>query len=261
MGERVFIMEMLPTKKRFTVELKDANREKRNRSYANASPCHSKKLKQKKFCEECNEEVTGEIVNKIVKIGKHEHLVPTNLLEQATDRLGEMEEISVHTILKGESTMAKDYYDNMVYAYPAEKRSKDYVEMREILKGKTAIGKGVFRNNEFQVLIEVGEDGVIRIRKLVEEAQHTPVDKDQVERELNGVVVNEQLVAMERRLLEKGAVDAYDFSDFKDTRAQIEESIIEQVVVSGVVPAMAKPKVVEKQEADELAILQEALGE
>jgi len=244
-----------PLQKRFRVEVKDANRQKRNRSFANASECCGARLKQEKFCSACNEKVAPyNCSRKIVKIGKEEHLIDAKALEQAQEALEGMEEMKLHAFLQGRPKGAEDRFEALVYAFPAKKREGQYAELAAVLKGYVAVGEAVFRGNEFQVLVEVGDDGVLRVRKLVEEEQRYPMQQ------VDAVAVNPEIVALERKLLERKTVGDYDLTAFRDTRAEVEEKVIEDFVLNGKVPEVKK-EVRQAQENDELERLKALVGE
>jgi len=161
--ERVICVE--PLQKRFRVDLKDANKQKRNRSFSNASNCCGTTLCQKKVCSTCEAEInSSECQRKIVKIGKQEHLIDGKALKDVQDQLEAFEEITLHTFMKKMPNEAFDRFGSLVYAMPTDKQRAEYKELAELLQGRTAIGKGVFRGSEFQVVIEIGNDGVLRMR-------------------------------------------------------------------------------------------------
>lgn len=253
--ERDIVIEALGNK-RFKVELKDANRATMNRSYPNASDCCGVKLKQEKFCSSCMKKVEGTPARKLVKLGKSEYLIDAAALDNAMEQLEQMDAITVTAFVE-EIPAVEDRYDALLYGLPAEKRGSEYRELVEILKGRTAIGKGVFRNNEFQVLLEVGNDGCIRIRKLVEESRRYDIAFDSVQIALKSPV-NEQVVELEKQIIGKKSVKEFDFSEFKDTRAKIEEQVIEDFVLHGKVPQVTV--VQEQKDENELARLQSLLN-
>lgn len=263
MGERVVLIE--PLQKRYVVGVKDANRDKRNRSYSNASPCCSKtghpvKLRQEMKCAECGNDVDRKTcTHKVVKIGKEEHLIGADLLDGVLDQLEQVEEIRIHTIMEKEPEGANDRYDSLLYGTPAEKKAKDYKELVETLRGRVAVANGVFRNNEFQVLVTVGDDNVLRFRKLVEESQRYGFDEDAVASAM-ATPVPEQVIDIQRKILDKKKVEEFDVKQFKDSRAAMEEQIIEDIVVNGKVPEV-KPVLVQAQEENEVERLKALLGE
>lgn len=252
--ERDVVIE--PLQKRFRIAVKDANRQRRNRSFANASDCCGVKLRQEKFCSSCNGKVGyGECKRKLVKIGKEEHLVDAAALQQATDALEGMEDIKLDSFLSRRPTGAEDRFDALIYAYPAKKHEAAYAELAAVLEGRTAVGTAVFRGNEFQVLVEVGDDGRVRVRKLVEEEQRYELQ------EIAKVAVNGQIVELERKILDKATVEDVDLSVFKDRRSEIEERIIEDVVLNGKAMPDVKKDVAKEKESDELARLKALAGE
>jgi NAD kinase len=263
--ERTIYVE--PIMKRYAVELKDANRERRNRSYSNASPCcskegHAVKLKQEMKCAECESLVDRKTcTHKVVKIGKEEFLIEAAVLDGVLEQLEQVEEITITAISDSEPEGARDRYDALVYGLPVEKKAKEYKELAETLKGKVAIGAGVFRGNEFQVVVTVGDDGLLRVRKLVEESQRYGVEAQALTALLSKVEVSPQVVELQRKVLEKKKVDAFDVTVFRDRRGEMEEQVIEEVVVHGRVPSFA-PRIVEEQKAEsEVERLKALLGE
>jgi len=267
--EREILIEALGNK-RFKVELKDANKATLSRSYANATDCCGVKVKQEKFCSACRKKVVSSIDNsetetecsrKIVKIGKTEHLINAEKLDNAIEQLEQMDSICLTAFLSHKPEGIEDRYDAMVYVAPADKKASDYKELQEILKGRIAVGKGVFRSNEYQILMEVGADGIVRIRKLVEESRRYAFDAVKVANELAIVSVNQQVVDIEKQILDRKAIASYDFSRFKDARAVVEEQVIEDCVLNGnEAPIVPKNIVKEQKESDELARLQALLG-
>lgn len=250
--ERGVVVE--PLKKRFVVSLRDANKQTRNRSYPNASDCCGARLKQEKFCSVCNQ-LSHSCQRKIVKIGKEEHLVDASLLKQAVDALEGMEDIKLTSFLKRRPSGAEDRFDALIYVYPAKKHEGAYVELAEILKGRTAVGTGVFRGNEYQILVEVGDDGIIRMRKLVGEERRYDMLDVNVDFE-----VNWQIIELENKILDKVTVEDVDLTKFKDTRTAIEERIIEEVVLNGKVPEV-KSEVRQERDLDEIERLRALAGE
>lgn len=241
-----------PLQKQFVVSVKDANKASRNRSYSTASNCCGSKLSQEMKCSSCDAVVQRrDCSRKIVKIGKEEHLIDANTLKQVQEQLEQMEELKLHTFMKQEPQGAQDRYDGLVYAKPATKKEAHYKELAQILQGRVAIGTAVFRSNEFQVLVTVGDDGVIRIRKMVSESQRYEFSPAQVQEAIANAHVNEQIVEMERQILDKHTKDSFDVTQFEDTRTEIEEKIIEDYVLHGKEPEVPK-QVMEQQQDNEL---------
>ena len=249
-----------PLKKSFTISLKDANRQKRNRSYSNASDCCGVKLCQKKYCSTCDKELkSGDCQRKIVKIGKSEHLIDANALTQVQEQLEQMDELKVHTILDKLPKEAEDRRDSLVYALPSEKKEAQYKELATILKHKIAVGNGVFRNNEFQVLLSVGDDGIIRIWKLVEESQRYDFSPEAIAEKLQKVQLNEEIVALEKQIIDKNTIDGFDVTQFRDSRAEFEERVIEDFVLHGKTPEI-KPTINKEAQTNELERLKALMG-
>jgi hypothetical protein len=257
MVERTIKIEKL--QKGFTVGIKDAHRQKRNRSFSNASNCCGKKVKQLKKCSVCDGDVVAtECTRKIVKIGKEEHLMNAQALKQITENLAQQDEIVVHTFIEGTPQEAQDRFEGLAYATPVLKKQGEYIELREILKGRTAIGRAVFRGNEYEVLISVGTDDRIRIRKLVEQGQLYDVPNVEAD-----APVNQQIIDMEKEILAKNTESTYDFTQFRDTRAETEEQLIEDVVLHGKQPEVTEvvKEVAQKNDNEELERLQALMGE
>ncbi|MBR9700398.1 hypothetical protein GOV11_00865 [Candidatus Woesearchaeota archaeon] len=245
-----------PLQKRFKVSVKDAYKQKRNRSYSNASPCHSAKLKQRKLCSVCDGDVeTSSVVSKIIKIGKEEHLINAEALKRITEDL-QGEEIKIHTILEQIPEEAEDRFEGLSYALPVPKGEGDYALLRELLKGRVMVGTAVFRNNEFEIVLTVGDDGLVRIRKLVEQSQFydTPIAEANIE-------IDGELVDLCNSVLSKKTEATYDFTKFRDARAEVEERIIEDVVLHGKQPeVLPRPKEVVQDATAEKERLKALLG-
>jgi len=255
MVERQIVIE--PLQKRFKVGLKSANKQARNRSFANATNCCGKRVVQEKHCAECDNVVdTKELQRKIVKIGKQDHLIDGQALKDIQEQLAMNEDIVLHTFLKEEPREAIDRYAGLEYGVPAEKRDAEYAELVAILKGRVAVGTGVFGRNEFQILL-TAEDGIIRIRKLIEESQRYEFDERACDVD---VQVNREVVAMENRILNKQTLNGFDVKQFKDTRADMEEHVIEEFVLNGKVPEV-KAEVQQKHDTNELERLKALMGE
>ncbi len=245
-------IHIVPLKKRFQVALKSANREARNRYYPNASDCCGTKLKQEKFCGTCSAKVEGiDTQRKIVKLGKEEHLISSKALKQVKETLEQMEDIELHTFLGTIPAGAEDRYDGLLYAYPADKRPAHYAELVAVLKGNYAVGKAVFNGNEYQVLVYIGADNVLRVRKLVEESQRYDFDAELVQSAIK-TPVNQQIVELERSILGKETRTEYDITQFRDQRQEYEERVIEEFVVGGKVPELIAQEIAQTQELDEL---------
>lgn len=251
-----------PLQKRFEVSLNSANRKKRNRYYSNASPCCNVRLKQEKKCSACEKLVeNGSVTHKIATIGKEEYLIEADELKQVKDQLEAMEEMRVHTFLKKRPKGAEDRFDSLYYAKPAKKQEAQYAELREILNGRTAIGNVVIRSNEYQALIEVGSDGILRFRTLVEEGQRYDFDAQAINSEIEGKQPSQEIIDLERQILDKNSTDTYDITEFRDTRSEYEEQVIEEYVLHGRAPdTTTKPKVQEQAEQSELERLKALAG-
>lgn len=241
--ERTWVLE--PLKKRFTVDMKAANRDKRNRSFSNASSCCEAKLKIVKRCSGCDNEVSAaDCTHKLVKIGKEEHLIDGATLKGIMPEEGE---IVFDTVLDELPKGTDDWFAKLDFAAPAKKHEAEYAELAEILKGRYAIGKGVFRNNEFQVVATTGSDGIIRSRRLIDGDQRN--EKPNIS-ELPEP--NNQIVGVENQILGKSAVDGFDFNQFRDTRVEQEEKVIEDFVLHGKKPSKVVQEVKARVESDEL---------
>jgi len=232
--------------KPFKVEVKDAVKGQRNRSFSNATNCCGKVVKQKKFCSVCDGDVTGQdFQRKIVKIGKSEHLIDAQALKQVSDRIKGEDIIKVHTIVSELPDDVSDRMDSFVWI-TAGKKVNDYAELKELFTDVYGIGTAGFRGNEYEVVLMTGGDGRVRCVKLVEQSQiYDKPDNDVVGQ------YNEQIVAMEKDILGKKAIDKYDFSQFRDTRAEQEETMIENVVIHGIQPDVVETMKVVTQKSDE----------
>lgn len=246
--ERTFRFEMLGGE-RFVFGLKDVARQKRNRSYANASNCCGVELKQKKVCSGCGVEVDAkDSQRKIFKLGKESHLIDAQALKRITDELGEHEDVVFHTVLERLPSEFGERVDSVMWVLPGKKGERAYDELRTAIGAHNLVGKGVFRGNEFEVVLRAGADGVLRLYRLVEPSQFHEVPSVVV-----GDVGNPEVVAMASRLFGKSAVAEYDFGGFRDSRAKVEESLIESAVLGGEVPEVKSVSVAEEKDAERLA--------
>jgi hypothetical protein len=217
------------------------------------------KLKQEKSCSACGKEVhSGECSRKIVKVGKEEYLVKADDIDKALEAMEAQEELLLHTFVKEIPQDINDRIDGVEYIVPAEKKTKEYRELQEILQGRYAIGKVVIRSNEYEVIVSVGADGIIRMEKLVEQSQLYDVPSIDA---VATAEVSKEIISLECSLIDKRMQSDYDFTAFKDTRSKVEEDIIEQVVKSGEVPQAVVKQVEVKQDNDEVARLKALLGE
>lgn len=258
MEKKIYIA---PLQKSFTIDLKDANRQKRNKSYSNASPCCNVALKQEKKCGVCATVIqTSEVTQKIVKIGKEEYLIDADALKSVQDELASIEnEITVTSFIKQKPSELEDKYDGLVFALPAKKNEEQYAELAKILKGRCAIGTAIIRSNEYQVVLEVGNDDVIRMRKLVEPSQMYDINKELATKVVNSTPVNEQIIELENKIIDKNTIDDYDFEQFQDRRSEYEERIIEEYVLHGRKPETT-PSIRQEQQVDELERLKQLAG-
>lgn len=256
MKERTIKVEVL--NKTFGVGLMPVAKAKRNRSWLNASDCCGVKLQQDKKCTACQKEVKAtECQRKIVKVGKEEYLVKAEDIDNALESMESQEELVIHTFLPKLPENIQDRVDGIDYMAPIEKKEKDYKELQALLKGRFAVGKIVIRSNEYEVIVSVGTDGVIRMQKLVEQTQL--YDKPTIS--MDNVSLSEEIISLECSIIEKKMKSEYNFTEFKDTRSKVEEDIIEQVVLHGEVPQIVVKKVEIQKENDEVARLKALLGE
>jgi hypothetical protein len=261
-----------PLKKHFAIELRDANKAKRNRSYSQASDCCGALLREEMHCRKCNEVVSGRQKRKLVKVGKEMVPIDAEVMQTAIEQLEGMEAMSFTKVAQVLPTSLGDWQEGLLYALPVEKKEGQYRELGELLGfdyGKEELsatpmfmlGTGVVRNNSFKLLLSVGDDGVIRCRKFVESSQRSEIDAGGVQESVKGSSVSRQVVEVERHILEKVQLQDIEcvrkeVEQFRDVRVEVEEEIIRQVVMTGKAPEV-KLKVEEKQEGDELARLKE----
>jgi hypothetical protein len=254
--ERQIVVE--PLQKEFTLDIKDAFRQKRATSFASASPNSTLekpiRLVQKKFDAESTmtddrnkwrEVSESQVTHKIVKIGKEEHLIPKDVLEKATE-FGS-DKLKIHTILRGDMPVeAKTRICGVMYGHAKAKREGEYTELAEILKGRYAVGTIALRSNEFQVVMTADADGKIQIFKLADESQmyDEPI--------VPLFEVNKEIVELERQILDAKAVESFDFGEFRDSRVQTEEKIIEEFVMNGELPEIVTQKMEENKQENEL---------
>lgn len=249
-----------PIQKEFVVRTKDANKQKRNRSFSNASPCHHAKLKQEKRCSVCNEHIsTTACQHKIVKIGKDEHIIPAEALKSVQDVLAQQETITITKVLDKVPVEAEEWYEGLVWVTPEEKKEQQYAELSQLFADKVGVGTAVFRNNEYQVILKM-TNGVLSLRKLVEQSQKYDIDKDNAQR-IAKQQVNQDILDLEKQILNKKTESDIDLSEFRDTRAEYEEKIIEEYVLNGEIPQTITTTTQDTKEQDELQRLKALAGE
>lgn len=220
-------MYVEPLQKRFKVRVRNAYKQKRNRSLSNASNCCGAKLVQEKKCSVCEGVVqSSECTRKIVKIGKDEHLVNARALQDIRKRM-DGDEIRVHTVVSELPEEVQDRFGALLFGMPAKNGELEYRELVEVIGRRVCIGVMAERGNEFEVVVTVGRDGRLRVRKLVEQSQLYDVP-DVPQSPIGG-----EVVALEQQVLEKACVASYDFGVFRDGRAELEEQLIEDVVLHG----------------------------
>lgn len=248
--ERVVVVE--PLGERFTIGLRDANRERRTRSFANVSDCCGKieggkavgKLRIEKHCSACGGRVDVTPSRKAVKVGKNEYILPSSAIEAVKERVEAMEEIRIQGIIGDGVTPVsvplgvQDFFDGLVYAVPVEKKEREYAELCGVLRGRVAFGRAVFRGDEFQVLVMVGDDGVLRIRKLVDGSQRHAFDAGGVSGVVSGVGVSGEVVGLMREVLGRSE-RSFDPLEFRDSRLVLEEELLERVATLGELPVDA----------------------
>jgi hypothetical protein len=248
--------------KRFVVDIQYADRKQRDPlTLKNATDCCGAEIGAKKYCKHCQKE-SPTSMRKMWKKGKEERLISTDAFDAMTEELESREESKVKSIIVKEKLDAKvqDRYGRMLFITPVDKKEAGYKELKEILGAKTAIGTIVIKGYEYEYLLYVGSDDVLRMRLLLSDSQlhETPSIN------LNGVYVSEKVVAAYKQLLEKKAeVREYDFTQFVDSRGKAIESMVEQAILSGTIP---KPKASpvqemrEVKEAEELARIEAELA-
>jgi len=213
--------------KTFVVEFKDVAKAKRNRSYLNASPCCSAKVNQKKFCSECDKEVdVSQVQRKLVKVGKDYHAVPKEKLDEVIDAFEDMEDINVVGVVPYDAQFGEVFKEGLIALgnSKTQRKANQYSELKALAENRILIANGVVRKNEFQMLIFVLNDRLY-IRKLVSAEQLYP------EFEVADFPLNESIVAIENKILDKLQTEDFDLRDFTDTRQVKEEEIIEKFVL------------------------------
>ena len=263
-----------PLQKEFTVEVDTANRKAKSTSYRSACSCAEVttstkgkkvvlgKFRQEMRCEKCNVEKSASTdTRKIVKVGTDELLIDASAIASAQQALEAIENVKLHTFLNKKPTGTEDRIESLIYDFPADKKAKHYAELAKLLKGRWAIGNGVFGKNEYQVLATCGDDDVVRFWTLVEERNRKDHNFEECASVVNGINLPEQVVALENELLDKATVDDYDLTKFVDTRTEVEQNVIEDFVVNGKLPeAPPTAQIEEEQAEDEVARLKALMG-
>ena len=223
------------------VEWYAAAKDARNRSFAQASGCCGVKLNQHKVCSKCGEKQPYKTGKKIVKVGKDEVVVDARVLEDALSKLGEKGTMVVKKLLREVPVEAENRVESVVFLKPKEKGEIEYAECREALRGFVGVAEGVFRNNGYECVVDIVDD-MIRVRRLVEQSQYNG------EPEIEPCVVDTELLAMRRELLEGAVAEEHDFSQYRDSRVAAEEAVIEAVALGKPLPQFGEEVVVQKAE-------------
>lgn len=247
------VMPMLD--KSFTLDISygDTIKSQRNRSFASASPCCEVELKQDKKCGGCGKIVAqNEVTKKILKIGKQKIVLPAEQLDNIEDSIAQSAcDIQVKAVMKNDNfKLPVERVDGIKYTEPAKRRTRDYVELKELLKGHTLVAEAVFKSNSYEVVLTTQGDMIMVVKLATESRLNNKPSLDGI----NDITLNPELLKVESAILDKNAVESYDFSQFEDMRIKLVDDLIEKVAMGEKLPEMKS--VVKKSslgEADELA--------
>lgn len=254
------VIELPHLNKSFSVEVtggtfKDAT----NRSFSNASPCCKKELKQDKKCSACGNTVANsEVTEKIIKIGKQTIILPADRLKGIQEDIeSRATGINVKAVVKKAGfDIPMDRIDGGKYCSPANKRVKDFVELRELCKDFVLIAEATFKSNTYEVLVMTVNNNLVILKLAAESRMYKSPDLSGVE----DIAVNPAVIEVEKQILGKVAVAEHDFTTFKDLRAEQVDSLIEAVALGGELPVFeSKVEAAVKQEEDELERLKALL--
>jgi hypothetical protein len=237
--ERVIVFE--PTEDRFSVDIKPAERAQRNRYYANATDCCGSRVQERKVCSHCEQSVTA-TSRKIVKIGKEEKLINTELLNKVLEEVEVLEEIHIDQVAEEVPADVERRFERLLYGDVVKKKEEDYATLRAYLGDKVGFGYGVFGHNKFGIMLKF-EGAVLFIRKLMDEGQLVDIDAERIAKQTTKKV-DPELVELGKQAVEAVKVQQPDISRYKDDRIELEQQLIEQLV-DGKLPELI-PSVTEK---------------
>jgi hypothetical protein len=251
--EMNIVLPMLDKSFALEIGYGDSVKSQRNRSLASASPCCEVELKQDKKCGGCGKIVaTSEVAKKILKIGKTKIVLPAEQLDNIEDSISQSAcDIQVKAVMKkGQFDLPVERIDGIKYTEPAKRRTRDYVELKELLKGHTMIAEAVFKSNSYEVVLTTQGDMIV----VVKLATESRLNKKPSLEGIGDITLNPELLKVENAILDKNAVETYDFAQFEDARIKLVDDLIEKVAMGEKLPdikAVAKKSDVD--EADELA--------
>lgn len=255
-----------PLQKRFTVGIKNTAKTLRNPSFLNASDCHGAPLKEEKYCAQCKAKegtahTKGKTQRKLAKVGGEIIPISAQILADVKAQYDNAGDVRITAFLKSSPKGTAERISDAKWCVPAEKQIGAYAELGRLLEGRVGVGTAVFNGNEYQVVLTKADNGLVMLQSLVDETMMYAMNAEEIKREVEQAKVPENIVDMEKKLLERKTVKEFDLTEHRDGRiAQIQE-IIEQAVLTGEVPKVVENKVAEKQEVDEEARLAKLLEE
>ena len=226
MGEMNIYIPQLDKTFSIDVGYNDTFKAKKNRSFSSASPCCEVELKQEKKCGSCGKVVgSKDVEKKILKVGKQKVIIPADRLKEIENNVeGSESEITIKAIYKG--TLPYHRIDGSKWVYPAKKRTRDYLELKELCKSHTLIGETIFKSNGYEIGLTTIDDTLVVIKFATETQMGTKPSLD-----LAGVSINPEIVKVQKEILDRDATTNYDFSAFEDIRTKQVDELIEKIAL------------------------------
>jgi hypothetical protein len=243
---------------RFKADVKDVAKAKKALSFLNASNCCHKPLKEVKRCSECQQDVDATACqHKLFKVGKEMKLIPTALLEQAKDAQEATDELRIKQFI---AHLPRDIEDRMgpaAYLTAVKKHGRGY-KMLVAALGRVpyAIGSGWFRGYQYEFVVRMGSDGIVRLQRLVEQMQMYP----RPESDLDAGELDAETVELVGKVAQKKAIAEYDFTAFRDQGIETTKELIEKIV-DGEQITVVVPEFKEQQAQDEKEQLKALLND
>ena len=223
--------------------------------HANATDCCGVKVNEHKFCSKCNEKVSGKMKRKLIDIGKIRDkdgnipMIDVSLLDDIKKQLDDVSEVRVSQFTKDLPEQAMERFERLMKAGIVDKKLDDYKELQELLRGRYGVGMGNFGGCQRKVILYLDQQGVISMRKLTSDDQQVSFDAEEVLTRLAGVKIDQELIEIEKQIIEQNLKPITDFG-YKDMRVAMEEELIEKVL-SGEQPTPVVPRLKEQKAENE----------
>jgi len=241
---------------RFKVDVKDVAKQRKGITFSNASNCCGEPLAIVKQCSKCKVAADAtQCTHKLWKKGKVSVLVPVEKLEQIDEAQEQVEELRITASL---SRLPDGFFERVgssVKLLPVKKGEADYALFCERFKAASfAVGTGLFRGSQFEFVAWLGEDGAVRLTKLVEQAQFYEAASEA----LHLPAIDGEVGEMVASLVQKMAKTDYDFTQFSDNGIKMKQDLIERIALGEEIQEF-KPQIVEQRKDDMKARLKARL--